>query len=349
MVNYNLINQELYQEINKVRKNPQSYISHLENMTKYFKGSIYRDPNTRVNLRTKEGVSAVIEAINYLKNSKSKKNYNKNLNLEKAAKELSNYIGTKGLMGHQGGNMSMQNRTKKYLNKIGAMAENISFGNDNARDIIVQLIVDDGVRGRGHRENIFSESYTDVGISSGYHNGFDHCAVFNFFGDTGMGNFSRNDNKFGNFKRNDNNFENFYGNQDKFGNQFKNTNMEIKKIDLFKKEKDNFGFDKGFNTDKNFGNLNRNNDFGNLNRNNNFGNFGRMDNFGNLNRNKDFGNFGNSHSKYQIPKSEWPEDYVSMSKNISSQTINGKKTTVVIINFVLSNGKNIQRKKEFNY
>ena len=384
MVNFNQRNQELYYELNKIRSDPKSYIPYLLEMTKNFNGRLYKDPKTKINLRTKEGIGAITEAINYLKKTKPKKKLNKNPNLEKAAKKLSDYIGVKGLTNHQQGNYSMKNRIKEYVNKIGAMGENISFGNIEARDVIVQLVVDDGVRDRGHRENCFSEKFLQVGISSAQHKGFGYCVVFNFFG--GMGNcggkggqgfrtdvgsgfkdlggrdFGKGFKDFGGSYQGDGfrkaEVNNFGGNFKKFGGDDFGRGFEKIKMDGFGNfERDSFG--------KNFKNLfqkkymNQGNIKSFKQNNNNFGfnsDFGKMQNFGfSNNKNSNFGNSGrsnnleNSNGKYQIPKSEWPKNYVSMSQSMSSKTVNGNTNTVVTYNFVLANGQKIERKKQFNY
>jgi len=48
-------------------------------------------------------------------------------------------------------------------------AENIAYGRYTAREIVLALIVDDGVRGRGHRENIFNPTYNVAGAAYGSH------------------------------------------------------------------------------------------------------------------------------------------------------------------------------------
>ena len=72
-------------------------------------------------------------------------------------------IGPKGLMQHDGSDGSDPGmRINKYIKCLG-WAENIAAGNEEAQDIVIQLIVDDGVRSRGHRKNIFSDKMKTFG------------------------------------------------------------------------------------------------------------------------------------------------------------------------------------------
>ena len=49
-------------------------------------------------------------------------------------------------------------------------SENVDYGPFvSGRDVIVDLIVDDGVRDRGHRRNIFDPSARIAGIACGAH------------------------------------------------------------------------------------------------------------------------------------------------------------------------------------
>jgi hypothetical protein len=48
-------------------------------------------------------------------------------------------------------------------------AENIAYGQRSARVIVMALIVDDGMRGRGHRRNIFKPNYNAAGVAYGPH------------------------------------------------------------------------------------------------------------------------------------------------------------------------------------
>ena len=60
------------------------------------------------------------------------------------------------------------------------VAENISYGGYSARGVVIQLIVDDGVPGRGHRINLFNPDYRQVGIGCGRHARFHDMCVLDF-------------------------------------------------------------------------------------------------------------------------------------------------------------------------
>jgi uncharacterized protein YkwD len=49
----------------------------------------------------------------------------------------------------------MVSRVERYAAWSGSIAENIDMGNSASVDIVIALIVDDGVPTRGHRNNLF--------------------------------------------------------------------------------------------------------------------------------------------------------------------------------------------------
>jgi uncharacterized protein YkwD len=61
-------------------------------------------------------------------------------------------------------------------------AENISYGDNDARGVLIQLIVDDGTPNRGHRSNIFNADYRYVGLACGPHSHFGLMCVMDFAG-----------------------------------------------------------------------------------------------------------------------------------------------------------------------
>jgi len=60
------------------------------------------------------------------------------------------------------------------------MAENCSFGKSMAKDIVLQLLIDDGVASLGHRKNILNPVYTKLGVAFGDHKKYRKCCVMDF-------------------------------------------------------------------------------------------------------------------------------------------------------------------------
>ena len=48
-------------------------------------------------------------------------------------------------------------------------AENVSYGSDTARDVVIQLIVEDGQFPKYHRENIFTLDFQVTGVACDSH------------------------------------------------------------------------------------------------------------------------------------------------------------------------------------
>mmetsp|Transcript_27147 Transcript_27147/g.26191 ORF Transcript_27147/g.26191 Transcript_27147/m.26191 type:complete len:107 (-) Transcript_27147:169-489(-) len=78
-------------------------------------------------------------------------------------------------------------RIQKYGNIVESFGENLSFGCDTAEEVVLQLIVDDGVANRGHRENIFKPAFKVIGIAGGQHAKFHHMVCMEFAGDFTQG------------------------------------------------------------------------------------------------------------------------------------------------------------------
>lgn len=71
-------------------------------------------------------------------------------------------------------------RMKRYGYVFSNGAENIQSGKDKAFDIVMWMIVDDGVPSRSHRINIFKNSHRICGISTIEHNIFGTFTVIKY-------------------------------------------------------------------------------------------------------------------------------------------------------------------------
>ena len=92
-----------------------------------------------------------------------------------------NDIGPKGLVQHDGTDGSTPyTRMNRYGKWGGAAGENLEFGDFDGKEMVLQLIIDDGVSDRGHRTNIFSSSWAYTGIASGDHAEYTSMACQDF-------------------------------------------------------------------------------------------------------------------------------------------------------------------------
>lgn len=127
-----------------------------------------------------------------------------NSRLAKAAKVHVDDIGPKGLVQHESSDGTATfTRVRKYYNG-GYMGENISFGYSSAMDIVLQLLVDDGVESLGHRHNILNKSFIRIGISIGSHKQYRSCCVQDFSDDRDDKNGESDNNNDNSHNNNDN-------------------------------------------------------------------------------------------------------------------------------------------------
>lgn len=77
-------------------------------------------------------------------------------------------MGMKGLTGHNSSDGTIAfTRIKRFLKPTGnyTLAENCSYGFSKALDIVMQLLIDEGVRDIGHRKNLLSTKLDQVGVA----------------------------------------------------------------------------------------------------------------------------------------------------------------------------------------
>lgn len=161
------IEKSILEEINIARTNPKVYITHLEEHKKLFIGKRVNYPEYM--METFEGTKAVDEAINYLKKLPKLEPLNFSDALTKPAQaQLSDLLENPSLVhkGKDGSNLPKR-LTKFGIKPLSHFAENIMQDVSLPKQLVLLTIIDDGVKGRGHRKNLFDKRFKRVGIAYG--------------------------------------------------------------------------------------------------------------------------------------------------------------------------------------
>jgi uncharacterized protein YkwD len=174
---------EIIAEINLARAQPQAYAAYLEETKKYYSGNQIRRPGKPPETVV-EGVSALDEAIQFLRAARPLPPLQIYKGMSLAAKDQAKDLGTSGNTGHRGSDGSTPNvRVSRYGDWASSIGENIVYqAMVTARESVMGLIVDDGITGRGHRKNIFDPTYRAAGISLGERTNLGTLCVITFAG-----------------------------------------------------------------------------------------------------------------------------------------------------------------------
>lgn len=163
-------------EVNLLRTQPQKYRELLEQTRGQYEGAQLRRPGQRA-ITTHEGVAALEEAIEALRAQAPLTALEPSAGLTLAARDHVVGQGPIGGRGHTGQDGStVNNRTDRY-GSGSLVGENIAYGSRSGRDIVIDLLVDDGVAGRGHRLNLLRPEYRQIGVSIGPHRSYGTMCV----------------------------------------------------------------------------------------------------------------------------------------------------------------------------
>ena len=173
---------EVLAELNLARQNPKRYARFLEREKTFYVGRYLQRPG-EVKILTMEGVSAVDEAIRFLLSAKKISPLKLSRGMSLGARDHVRDQGFKGSLGHKGSDGSLPwDRVSRYGKWKTTVGENIAYGRDTARDIVMGLIIDDGVADRGHRKNNFNSNFKIAGIAVGHHKTYGTMCVITFAG-----------------------------------------------------------------------------------------------------------------------------------------------------------------------
>lgn len=96
--------------------------------------------------------------------------------LYKAALEHAETSGKRGTTGHQRFGKRYDPLMKNY-NEIG---ENLAYGYRSAPDILIQLLIDEGIPDLGHRKNLLNPNFNSIGVAIESHKKYRFNCVMSF-------------------------------------------------------------------------------------------------------------------------------------------------------------------------
>ena len=154
-------------ELNYARANPAAYAEELSQG-----GWALRDEDPRV----------VDEAIGFLLAQRPLPPLRAHAGLQAAAGAHVRAQARRGTEGHGAAAGGQAARLKTEGVWAGLSAEAISYGYAEAREVVLQLVVDSRVPGRGHRKTIFGAGYSLAGVACGPHAAYGAMCVIDFAG-----------------------------------------------------------------------------------------------------------------------------------------------------------------------
>ena len=175
-----LIN-SIYLEINHLRESPREFAKKLEEEFENYKSNNARHRPGTVPVLTREGLKAVREAHSKLESIESLPPLDWSIGLSAAALSHCNDTGPLGIVGHIGSTeATLQQRIEKNGKWSDSIAEALDYGSVTGFEVVMSLLVDDGLTTRPHRNALLNPKFTKVGIGAAPHSEFKTIACILF-------------------------------------------------------------------------------------------------------------------------------------------------------------------------
>ena len=163
---------------------PRAYAAYVREFREFFDGNLVRIPGQTAAVLTREGVGAVDEAIDFLMAAEPAPPLTESDGMSRGATDHVEDQGPSGDTGHDGSDGSTPGeRMDRHGSWNMIFAENLAYGPQTARDVVMGLIIDDGVPDRGHRRNIFDPRLHVIGVACGPHVVYRFMCVIDYAGE----------------------------------------------------------------------------------------------------------------------------------------------------------------------
>ncbi|MDR0408322.1 MAG: CAP domain-containing protein [Campylobacteraceae bacterium] len=175
------VEKDVILEMNKVRSNPKKYADlYIKPRLQYYSENNMYSPPGKMPIKTTEGVKAAQECYEVLSKISPVQLLIPSKGLWQAAKDHASDQSKTGEVGHDGSDGSSPfDRIKRY-GTYKMAGENIAYKPNTGREIVVGLLIDDGVFSRGHRDNIMHKEYNHVGATLNSHNKYGVICVIEY-------------------------------------------------------------------------------------------------------------------------------------------------------------------------
>jgi hypothetical protein len=168
---------QVLDRINFAREHPREYAAQLRDYRRYFNGDLLYLPGDPYGMITHEGTDAVDEAIDFLERQAPLPALSHGDLLELAAQDHAAEQGPIAGRGHLSPDGASPGERVRRRGGDIYVGEGISYGYNRADEVVRQLIVDDGVRDRGHRNLLFNGDFRYAGVGCGGHSQYGHMCV----------------------------------------------------------------------------------------------------------------------------------------------------------------------------
>jgi|GEM_PF-2351445 len=167
-------------EMNLLRQSPANYADKIASRRSSYRGKI-RYPAGGQAILTEEGVVALDEAVDALRNEGRLPRLAWSDALNASAGGHANDLNRNNLVGHSGSDGTQPETRVARVGKVdGWVAENIAFGPRTGEDVVIGLLVDDGVADRGHRDVLLKSDLFVAGTACGPHPTYGVVCVMNY-------------------------------------------------------------------------------------------------------------------------------------------------------------------------